>query len=175
MYGPFDKDGSNCSRFVRDIVLEGKHRKATVLNRIKRVTPSPLGNVYFMGQKDQVYYLNGSTKKLDKVTFVEPFKKLFGSKIHYQPFQRDIADVKNSFPRAQWLDGIGAGAWFDMEQKQNAYYIKRIDQDGSLVYDLPFKSNYELDLSQQYSFKYGTNAMQAIVEQNGREIKMDRF
>ena len=171
-YGPFDLQGSNCSRFVRDLIYYGKENKTTpLLNRLKRLSPSPLGNVYFMGDRSQCYYLNGSTKKIDKFPQFEPFFKLFGSKVNHKNYAEQKVDVQKQFPNAQWLAGIGAGAWFDISESNEGFNIKRIDQDGSVIFDLPFNTNESFDLESNYKFKYGTNARRAIVEQGNKELE----
>jgi len=171
-YGPFDLLGSNCSRFVRDLVYYGKENKTPpLLNRLKRLSPSPLGNVYFMGDRSQSYHLNGSTKKIDKFPQFEPFIRLFGSKVNHINHPERKIDVQKKFPKAQWLDGIGAGAWFDICENKEGYNITRIDQDGSVIFDLPFKSKIPLDLNKKYCFKYGTNAKHALIEQDGQVIE----
>lgn len=170
-YGPFDLKGSNCSRFVRDIVFHAKHEKVSVFNRIKRLTPSPLGNVYYMGDPNQCYSINGSVKKIERVSKMEPVLKLFGSQTNHGYTTTSKIGIQSKFPNAQWLEGVGAGAWFEIENYNDQYSIKRIDQDGTVVFDLLFETTYTFDLNRDYQFKYGTNAKHAILEQDGRVVE----
>ena len=130
-----------------------------------------MGNVYYMGDPNQCYSINGSLKKIEHVSKMEPILKLFGSKSNYKELPVEKVEVQAEYPKAQWLDGIGAGAWFDIEYNESQYSIKRIDQDGTVIFDLPFETADTFDFNTSYQFKYGTNAKHAILEQDGRKVE----
>ncbi|MFW6225870.1 MAG: DUF6695 family protein [bacterium] len=118
-YGPFVFNGTNCSRFVRTIILAGKPSLKHYLKLLFFVpfTPTPLNNV------------NNLTNKK-----ISPF--LLKIKL-FDPYLISKKDLKTILPapkmpknlsNAIWLGGEGCGTWFDIKfdhQSDNgSEYIK---------------------------------------------------
>ncbi len=185
-YGPFANPGSNCSRFVADSFKAG-----TLNNRLKlrhkftmTITPSPIGNVV-NGTPDKemwevyegkVKAYPGSRRKTAIELIVNTFGKdsdigevnLIGNMI--EPERPSQIPVK-----AQWLNGRGAGAWFDIQYANgvvsNEFRVQRYTPDGKVGYDNVFKlSNGKLDLDQPYTFVYDCHATQTTIIQSDEKL-----
>ena len=183
-YGAFLKKGSNCSRFVTDILIVSINikNKAKKLIKSKRFTPSTVGNVVIADTEQMVYELSESgaiseftsTPKaenrrcfLDKLSGYEP--NLIGN-LKPRPIEK-IAK------HAQWLEGIGAGAWFELYETENSleYNYKRISPYGNVDVDAIFKVlengfNYHND----YKFIHYSNCKFFHIKQNGSVYRFER-
>ncbi len=183
-YGAFLKKGSNCSRFVTDILIASINikKKTKALIRSKRFTPSTVSNVVIANTEQMVYEVSESgiiteftsTSKaenrrcfLDKLSDYEP--NLIGN-IKSKPVE-DIAK------HAQWLEGIGAGAWFELHKTESTleYGYKRISPHGNVDVDAIYKItesgfNYHND----YKFIHYSNCQFFHVEQNGSIYRFEK-
>ncbi len=181
-YGPFVQKGSNCSRFVADAVLNSsKDRLVKWLVRWPFYwTPSPLGNVFNASSDGMAYRVKGRK--------VEPF--LFGKK-------ESIAKVANYFfgtpdkvaggngegtlvpPRkpewlpknAQWLGGIGAGAWYYLKEEKNSYRYQVFAPNGERLFDSLMSPDKPFDFREAFEFVYDSHCAFCTVRQGGREIR----
>ena len=120
-YAAFEKEATNCSRFVTDAIIAGVTNQTIKkkLTKSKWFTPSTLGNVVLSDNKKKVYKVsemgeissfNSSITKENRRMFLDRLKD-------YQPelvgnIQPKYIDEKHE--KAQWLSGIGVGAWFEL-------------------------------------------------------------
>jgi len=124
-YGPFIRNGSNCSRFVNRVILAGKPnlRYRIRLKYFVPFTPTPLNNVNALQHKAVLPVLRQA------IPFF-PVRQLsnaeLGSTLPQPERHPDIpAD-------AQWLSGEGGGSWFALEFIQNQLKVTRYAPDGAL-------------------------------------------
>jgi hypothetical protein len=177
-YGAFRKNASNCARFVTDTLIRAANDKriSRKLKRSKYLTPSPISNVINGG------VLNSS------------FLEVFGQKVysyenrsisreHWNCFFNDVPQEVNEFGtvlpdenkiqpiNAQWLGGIGSGAWFELKKvegyKDDEYRVVRRNVDGFIDVDAVFLIDKTcFDINKKFSFLHGSNGNVCLVEQN---------
>jgi hypothetical protein len=173
-YGPFIWNGTNCSRFVRSIILSGKPALKQVL-RLKlplTLSPTPLGIVKTIGGKT-VFQLeqNNAFKKTSE--FKPP--PLF--KINLNKTLQNPLKVPSIPSNAQWLAGEGAGSWFHIEQAGTRFRITRYNERGDLECTGFFKGlgNTDLTLSEPYKFIHLSHCNQVNIKQYGISIALKRI
>lgn len=175
-YAAFKKEGSNCARFVTDVLIS-----STTNNRLKKklkkstwFTPSTIGNVTISGKNGEIYEVannticlfNSTSRKITLTCFLDRLK-------NHQPNQKGTLSpkyVSNVSENAQWLSGIGSGAWFDIEQlptQAYCYRIRRVSPNGHVDVDGIFKVHNPLfDLQQPYQFIHNSNCAFVTILQN---------
>ncbi len=183
-YGAFDKKGTNCARFVTDTII-----KSTLDRKIKRslqisnmFTPSPIGNVIkgvtdnniFSVEEGRVeHYINRSVLKEYASCFFNEYQGALNTIGTEQPNSEQFHPDKGT-----WLGGIGSGAWFvlNLAEGVNGYSLQRYNQFGEKEFEGVFtlkKGN--LDLTKAYCFKHPTNCKIAYLEQNEKQVILERI
>ncbi len=124
-YGPFEPKGTNCSRFVNQVLLAGIRdpKIRFKLRYFVPLTPTPMNNVHALGRE----------------------LKLFSFREVIQPFPAQMPDnfyMKSTLPappvppalssEAQWLSGEGAGSWFVVEPSTKFTKVSRFSPQGEL-------------------------------------------
>ncbi len=180
-YGAFIKTATNCARFVTDTIIAAVHNDNIKTNLIKsnKFTPSTIGNVILASDIDQLFEVdvNGVVKsfsppkkwsniKYNVSYFIDSLKQ-------YTPTTEGtlVAPIDNNLvlPHAQWLGGIGSGAWFELykTQKHDEYRVRRISPNRIDV-DAIFKiDNPNFDYNTAYHFDYPSNCYRCVIVQNG--------
>lgn len=185
-YGPFIYKGSNCSRFICDVAENIFKNKKRVrhLNYPMSLTPTPLGNI-FSSSLGQSPIWKVSRDKIEKIPYkwhfpaIDMLQSLFTFKPppapNASPEGTLVAPprVSNVPKMAQWLGGLGAGAWFDIKKdKEDWYLIQRFAPNGDIEFARKFCCEQtDFDISKDYSFQYNTNARWCYIEQNGKIFK----
>ena len=84
---------------------------------------------------------------------------------------------KNIPLSAQLLMGIGASAWFYIEQENQSYRILRYSEEGELECDSLFsiKGRVEFDIDQSYEFTYISHCQECTILQNNKKIQFERL
>ncbi|PIB34040.1 hypothetical protein BFP72_00640 [Reichenbachiella sp. 5M10] len=116
-YGPFARRGTNCSRFVRHVLLSSvsSWRKRWLLRLPWMVTPSPM---YLVRLGDF-----GDRLQTEGVVHV-PKECAWGEVLSEPNRPPDL-------PRtARWLSGEGAGSWYCISQVGTGFHIVRYDCQG---------------------------------------------
>ncbi|MDO3695870.1 hypothetical protein QVZ41_13550 [Wenyingzhuangia sp. chi5] len=182
-YGAFVKSGSNCARFITDTILNSSGNTAIVL-KLKTsnlLTPSPIGNVIKGTTEDDIYvvenqeiqhYTNRSVIKEYGACFLKKFDRelnLIGTELP----NKALFNLEN----ATWLGGIGSGAWFKIEAKEdvNLYRISRHTVKGEKDFEGVFKiKDFSFDIEESYEFVHPTNCMEVYIEQNSKEFILSK-
>ncbi|PTX63552.1 hypothetical protein C8N46_101153 [Kordia periserrulae] len=166
-YAAFDKNASNCARFVTDTIISAT-TNSTIKKRLKQskwFTPSTIGNVVLASTEvhcyevsgDEIRFFNSTARKVTRRCFLDRLKD-FEPTIegNLQPKKLTILSEN-----AQWLPGIGAGVWFELfplPAKTYCYRIRRISPNGNVDVDGIFKvNNPDFDWEQPYKFIYDSN------------------
>lgn len=177
-YGGFIKDGSNCSRFVTDSILTSTTvpKVKSGLKRIKRFTPSPLGNVAFGSIDKKIFHVeNGIIYPYNKHTFFDNLTNFFDKNHPEWPPKEKVL----SPPRmgAQYLDGIGAGAWFLLtleDSSQPLFRIRRYDDNHQPDFDGVFAvSDISFSPEEDFKFIYDSHCLFCHVKQNNQIYRFD--
>ena len=174
-YGAFQKEGSNCSRFVTETILSATNNKSIIkaLNWNKKFTPSTVGNVekssahkVFEVSDGKINIFNGSALK-------ENLKNYF----HKKRTIIEKVKVKDLPENSQLLSGIGSNAWFEIvneELPSNHYRIRRYNDWHQMDYDGVFIASDEFDLNSTYQFTYDSNCEYCHILQKNKKIKFNR-
>jgi hypothetical protein len=158
-YAVFKNNASNCSRFVTDVLIASSINNTVKkkLCRSKWFTPSTIGNVVISASNSKVYQLSEKGEFLNKRVSVNAINlKCFLDKLkqHEPNFEGTLQPkpFKHVQESAQWLPGIGAGAWFELHktQKSQEFIFRRISAFGHVDIETVFSV-------EDVSFKYESN------------------
>ena len=182
-YAAFKKKASNCARFVTDTLMASTENeiKLKKLKGTKLFTPSPIGNVLAIkGDKGAYQVSIGGEIKLFNRTKQQEIVTCFLDKMsNHESTLKGTLESK-SFEgltkNAQWLPGIGAGAWFELFKTdlEEEYRFKRTSGFGTTDVDALFvidDTSFRIDLP--YTFTYNTNCSFIEIEQNKQLFKFN--
>jgi hypothetical protein len=180
-YAAFRKKSSNCARFVTDTLLVSVENKSFIkkLNKIKLFTPSPIGNVLAVKGDVDVFEVSDSGDiSIFKNSKYEEILNCFldSVKEHKENLQGNIEPKKINglSSNAQWLSGIGAGAWFELFKTEikDEFLFKRTSAFGTVDIEAVFKvDNLNFDINKGYQFTYNSNCNGLFVYQNNTHYK----
>lgn len=177
-YGGFIKDGSNCSRFVTDSILTSttESKVKSGLKRIKMFTPSPLGNVALSSIDKKIFHVeNGIIYPYNKDTFLENLTNFFDKKHPEWPPKEKILSPPEQ--HAQYLEGVGAGAWFLLTLENYSlqlYRIRRYDDNHQKDFDGLFTVNEScFSIEKGFQFIYDSHCLFCHVIQNKKIYRFD--
>jgi hypothetical protein len=166
-YGPFVIGGSNCSRFVKTVVLAGKPGivKTIRLTAMMPITPTPMSNVEALGDATQ------RKKRINGSKIVSPMLDQSYVKTTLPPPPKP-AKVPET---ARWLSGEGAGSWFEIVFRDGKVHMNRYAPDGTIECKGLFKNN---DLSlmlkdhhdPDYEIIHPSHCQQVTIRVSGRKI-----
>ena len=182
-YAAFEKDACNCARFVTDALLASVTDEsiAKQLSKSKWFTPSTIGNVLIANTQRQVYevsetgdinYFKSSKFKENKRYFLDKLK-------HYEPnFIGTLEPKVNEMHHkaAQWIPGIGAGAWFELHDlgHDEEFRFKRISPHGNIDVDGIYKlSEKGFKIDEPYKFIPYSNCSFFHISQDGNVFRFD--
>lgn len=125
LYGPFIREGSNCSRFVNSVIRAGnpEWKYQFRLKFFVPLTPTPLSNVKALTEKRFVpkLYNGHAFHPIHKLSIEELWSTLPAPQKHEKIPEE-----------AQWLSGEGAGSWFSINKKGNIVEISRYSPEGKM-------------------------------------------
>jgi hypothetical protein len=183
-YGAFTLGGTNCSRFVAQTMAAF----STWINKVKYLipwygTPSPLGNVF--KSYNQIMYIvaDGKLDYKDVSEFSTQFNTL-KRKVLFGYDDPEIPHIKESrkgclYPerrpdfvssQAQWIGGIGAGAWHELLDIQaGTVCFRRTQESGHIDIEEYFHlrdNGKGVDPNKNYKFLPGTSCAQLLIQQD---------
>jgi len=180
-YAAFKEEATNCARFVTNVIIASTEdlELKNKLKKSKRFTPSTMESVVFSASDDEVYKISetGKISKFDSnlKTFIA---KMFLDKLeNYKPSNAGrIEPMPNSTKKnhAQWLGGVGAGAWFELYylNEPELYRLRRISPEGRVDCDSKYKiSSKSFDIKRPYQFVHYSNCKFFNVMQDDRCYK----
>jgi len=175
-YAAFKKKASNCARFVTDTLLNSIENSSIEkkLKRIQFFTPSPVGNVLAVKGTFKAFQV---TEKGQITEFkTKKHKEILSSfldrvKTHEVNLKGNLEPVRLAglSKNAQWLSGIGAGAWFELfnTEIENEYLFKRTSAFGTVDVEAVFRvDNSGFNALNPYVFNYRSHCNEIIIEQN---------
>ncbi|TJY36471.1 DUF6695 family protein [Pontimicrobium aquaticum] len=182
-YAAFVKDGCNCARFVTDSLIASvtNYKIKKRLKQSKWFTPSTIGSVVIADTEDCVYEVSkqgdisnyqSSVKKDNRRYFLDRLKD-------YSPnfigtLEPKHVDIKSH--HAQWLEGIAAGAWFEIHVTDvvHEYRFKRVSPYGNIDVDGLYKVNKEcFKYEDDYSFVHYSNCAFYHIKQQETIYRFD--
>jgi len=175
-YAAFKKKATNCARFVTDALIAGVTNPIIKKKLIKSqwFTPSTLGNVVIADTKNRVYKLSEKGEiSIFKSSVSRENRRLFVDSLrdHKPNLVGNLHPKHNSekHKKAQWLPGIGGGAWFELHYLNHnvEYRFRRISPYGYIDVDGIYEIKDEgFDISLDYDFTYHSNCEFFHVKQN---------
>ena len=182
-YAAFKKNASNCARFVTDTLIESVTNSAIKkrLQNSKWFTPSTIGNVTISDTENFVYVVSdqGSISEF-KSTVSKENRRFFLDRLKgYTPNIVGSLEPKYTLIKedhAQWLSGIGTGAWFEVyELGSNVdYRYRRISPYGNIDCDGIYRIDSKgFDIHSEYQFIYYSNCLFFHIEQDSKQYRFD--
>ncbi len=181
-YGPFVVGGTNCSRFVADTIIAGT-TKSSVRFKTKYpiyITPSPLGNtlnactdgkIWSVYKNEIIEYPASRSVVLNDLVRNFTEEKKFSENGDTIGTLQEPIKPNSVPPSAQWLSGIGAGAWYDLVwSHHDEYIINRYDPKG--INDLSgiYVCERNFDRNQEYQFTYPSHGTLCTLKQGDKEL-----
>ncbi len=182
-YAAFIKDGCNCARFVTDSLIASvtDFKIKERLKKSKKFTPSTIGNVIIAETENYVYEISeegnittyqSSVKKDNRRYFLDRLKQ------HKPNFIGTLKPkhIEIKSHHAQWLDGIAAGAWFELHltDVEHEYRFRRVSPHGNIDVDGLYKvDNTNFNYQETYSFVHYSNCAFYHIEQQQKIYRFD--
>lgn len=183
-YGIFNKNSTNCSRFVTSTLLASVTNENIKKRLIKstRFTPSTISNVILANTGNRVYKVSDEGEISDYNSSIrkENLKCFFDTLKTYEPTlignQHPIV-VKGLDENAQWLGGVGAGAWFELHEtdKETEYNYRKIGPCGSInVHDVFVVNDSSFNYQEDFDFVHYSNCEFFHIKQNNTVFRFER-
>ena len=145
-----------------------------------KFTPSTIGNVIIADTENRVYEVSdlGEISEFKSTVRKENFKYFLDKLENHTPNYIGTLypkTIENLNENAQWLEGIAAGAWFELFKTDNEmiYRYKRISPEGRLDVEGLFKINDSSFIyNEKYAFVHYSNCHFFNIRQ---EEKLYRF
>lgn len=183
-YAAFIKEACNCARFVTDALI-GSVSNAEIKKKLvksKRFTPSTVGNVLLSNTEKEVFEVSdmGVVSEFKGTQMSENIRCFLDRLKNHSPsfigtlMPKHICDLDD---KAQWLSGIAAGAWFELQHIGHdiEYQFKRISPHGNIdVHDVFVLENEGFDYHAHFEFVHYSNCSFFHVEQAGKLYKFNR-
>lgn len=174
-YKAFGKVGSNCARFVTETILASTEERAIIkyLNRNKKFTPSTIGNVEKSASQEGVYQVyKGQITPYNSTALRENLTNYFDKRV---PPSINASENKLEIPKnAQFLDGTGSGAWFQLVSALgNEAIVRRYTETGELDFEGTTLLPESFSMNLEYKFVYDSNCLFCTVEQDGVQFRLD--
>ena len=182
-YAAFKKQATNCSRFVTDTLIAS----VTDLNikqkliKSKWFTPSTVGNVILADTEGFVYSVTDTgeisrftgSKYSENLRYFLDRLKTHTPNLNGSLKPKHIEGVSNN---AQWLSGIGAGAWFELHGINHdlEYRFRRISPNGNIDVDGVYViSETGFEINKPYQFIQNSNCNYFHVKQEHAVYRFD--
>ncbi|QTE22682.1 DUF6695 family protein [Polaribacter cellanae] len=178
-YGAFLKNGTNCARFVTDVIIASSTNKKITkkLKESNLLTPSPIGNVIKANTNNLIYNTyNQIITEYKNRSIVKEYKESFFNKFNNEPNLKGTEEPNLAvfnLENGTWLGGIGSGAWFKIEEKiaDKKYKIARYTSEGIKDFENIFRiDNTLFNHKKEYKFIHPTNCTEIFIEQNNHII-----
>jgi len=172
-YNGLYKSASNCARYVTE-TMKAANEDGTVGTKLKyplTVRPTPLFNVVAAKTQDTIYSFEGGTLQFLEKSRRHSISDLsagllenaFTKYSDTRPDDSIHGDIdepdrpKNLPSSAQWLGGLGEGAWFDISEVDgHTFKGKKFDKTGQLEHQALYTNN-EIDVPVNPKITYASH------------------
>ncbi len=184
-YLAFGKNAYNCAHFVTDTLItsvtNAKIKKALIHS--KWFTPSTVGNVLFADTENnpyevlatgEVFKFKGSQKSENLRCFLDRLKDHNANLVGTLK-EKPVAGLDK---KAQWLSGIGSGAWFELHDlgSKIEYRFRRISAYGTVDCDAVFKINKTtFNYNSDFEFLHNSNCKFLNIKQGNAVFSFKRL
>lgn len=183
-YAAFIKDACNCVRFVTDALIASVTDITIKKKLIKSnwFTPSSVGNVVLSNTEKHVFEVSETGVISEfKGTQMSENRRCFLDRLkdHEPTFVGSLQPkpVENLHTKAQWLSGIGVGAWFELHKTESEleYFFRRISPVGNVDVQAVFRvENKAFDYHDTFEFLHYSNCRFFHVKQNDAVFRFDK-
>ena len=189
-YGALAYSSNSCSRFVAQTVVAGLQKSHPAVRKMmlpESLMPSPISNVVNAQQHGKVYCFHQSTLQVVSMNRRQSLRFLIAQLTDNMrhktsltlPSDVPIGAMKEP-PRpatlphdAQWLGGIGEGAWYTLHQHTNTHLIStRYMENGTPDFSINCHSIESFNPLQPYQFVYDSHHLFSTIKQNGIHFKL---
>ena len=185
-YGPFIENGTNCSRFVTDAVVNGTLDKevAERMDKIYRITPAVLNGVDAANTSDHYYVASadGVRKESENLhdiqyAFLHDKGLRYENLIDTQKGKLEKPDTPAPVDGLKWLGGVGYGVWFGIKptEQNDIFSVEQYSAEGKLIFKAPFKTNEKIDLDKDFSYGYPSHYGQVVLNFGAKSVKLTRL
>ncbi|MGL5015649.1 MAG: DUF6695 family protein [Bacteroidales bacterium] len=185
-YGPFVKNGSNCSRFVTGAMYHGilDEDVQQDIELTCTFTPSVLANVEAANTYDYYYVVDkDGVSKLDNSLFVTQMDLLFDGGEGYAPYSSEGSLTTPSDIKAEeewhWLGGIGSGAWYEVEETDmhNVFNVSQYNSHGKREFSSNFVANTtdSVELENDFRVIYPAHFRTVTLKIGNDTIRLNRI
>ncbi len=191
-YGALANGNNSCSRFVAQVLLAGlvaKHPAITSLLLPESLKPSPMSNVVNAVPARTIHcYQDGLLHHL-RMTRWQSLRfqmelllhNISPTKARALPCDRQLGYIEeperpSSVPHsAQWLGGIGEGAWYFLEGgvEQDMLMVVRYAHDGKEDYRVACTASQPVAPNTPHKFTYDCHLQRHTIVQHGVEITLE--
>lgn len=178
-YGPFAENGTNCARFVTDVIYNGvldEEIKSDV-ESLYYFTPSGLSNIGASNSYDYYYVADGKgVRKSDKSLNEIQLEALFDGGEGYEDYSTSGTLCPPENIKAgkdwQWLGGLGYGAWYCIESAagEGLYKVSCYNAQGKLNYSALYSCGRSIDLTEKYKITYPSHFEVITLEINNEPV-----
>ncbi|MBU3822056.1 hypothetical protein KO566_08295 [Flavobacteriaceae bacterium XHP0103] len=184
-YAAFMKEACNCARFVTDTLITSV-TDSTIkrkLKKLKRFTPSTVGNVLLADTENYVYEVSetGVISKYQgsqRSENIRCFLDKLGNHVPNFIGSLQPKPIDGLHEKAQWLPGIAAGAWFELYEPLNGkhYRFRRISPHGNIDVDSQYVLNdVAFNYHESFEFVHYSNCKFFHVKQNEKTFRFERI
>ncbi len=183
-YGAFIKEATNCSRFVTTTLIASVTNEKIKKKLLKsiRFTPSTTSNVILADTRNCIYEVSdkGEISEYQSSIRKENLKCFFDKLKNYEPSligNQHPKAVKGVHDKAQWLGGVGAGAWFELHETETKteYNYRKIAPCGHInVHDVFVVNDTAFNYQEDFNFVHYSNCKFFHIEQNDRIYRFER-
>lgn len=192
-YGAVARNNNNCSRFiVRMLTHSSKRYKWThSINFPETIKASPISNIVNVARERIIYsYIKEDGLKRFKMNRLQSLiflLKNLGDNIILKRATllpddeivgfMDFSAKPPAVPHdAQYLGGVGEGAWFSVSPAcSNKYIIKRFTSKGELEYVVLGETIEWINLSRPFEISYDSNLLFTHIKQDGCKIRINHL
>jgi hypothetical protein len=175
-YGPFVMGGTNCSRFVSQVIRKGNipFRNWLRMFFLVPLTPTPMSNMNSLHQKIKVpksvaeeafqpMQISGQLKGKSIGRFLKTTKSAPDKPLHIPP-------------GSQWLSGEGAGSWFYVNPSDNLLEVVRYSPQGAVECKekFTFGGSNGFDPKQDYTISYPSDCQRISLRQKNALFSFSR-
>ena len=172
-YGPFQINGSNCSRFVAETYKRGVNTffKKNRINLSYIFFHTPISNILTTYTGDNIYTIGTDFTQMQEST-LSIFANRYRSEIRNTPSTNNLKNI----PRAAFcLRGTGCNTWFQLEKtkRKHIFNVKRWSETGHLEIDAEYSLlKLGFDINKPYKFTYISNGIAVKIIQNGEVFEL---
>lgn len=169
-YNIFGKENSNCSRYVRDVIMQSLQPKNVDWGyKYTVLTPTPIDNVFFH-ERDKGYWTFEDGKHTNH-------KHGFFDHIRFYNGKRKIKTVKKEIKKIDgltWVPCNGVGSYFNYNITDNHIEISKYSIEGVFEWTRQFKADTQLNPSIEYTLDYGTHLQSFFFKHEDQSILVER-